>query len=324
MVSVTAAESRMKAVLQYRASSGFRERLRARAPEWLHIVVVDEDDASAIRRELENAEVLLHVLTPVTAAMLDAAPKLKLVQKIGVGVNTIAVDAAKSRGIAVANMPGANSQAVAEHTLTLMLAALRRVAYLDIACRRGSGWNLPPDTFDAVGELSGRTVGFVGYGAIPRRLTAALVALGAQVVYYARNPAPDPAARQLASLQALLAQADIVSLHIPLTSDTRGLLDADALRTMRLGAVLINTARGELIDERALFEALQSGKVAAAGLDVFAAEPADADNPLLSLPNVVATPHIAWLTPQTLERSICVIVENCQRLRDGEPLLNQV
>jgi phosphoglycerate dehydrogenase-like enzyme len=314
----------MKAVLQYRASSGFRERLRTCAPEWLDIVVVDEKDSSAIRRELESADVLLHVLTPVTADMLDAAPRLKLVQKIGVGTNTIDVDAAKSRGIAVANMPDTNSQAVAEHTLTLMLAALRRVAYLDSACRGGSGWNLPPDTYDTVGELSGRTVGFVGYGAIPRRLTAALIALGAHVVYYARSPVPDQPARHLASLQALLAQADIVSLHIPLTPDTRGLLDADALRSMRPGAVLINTARGELIDEGAFFDALQSGRVSAAGLDVFASEPTDADNPLLSLPNVIATPHIAWLTPQTLERSIGVIVENCRRLRDGEPLLNQV
>jgi phosphoglycerate dehydrogenase-like enzyme len=144
------------------------------------------------------------------------------------------------------------------------------------------------------------------------------------VVYYARHPAPEAAARHLASLQALLAQADIVSLHIPLTSDTRGLLDADALRSMRPGAVLINSARGELVNEGALFDALQSGRVSAAGLDVFASEPTGADNPLLSLPNVIATPHIAWLTPQTLERSIGVIVENCRRLRDGEPLLNQV
>jgi phosphoglycerate dehydrogenase-like enzyme len=314
----------MKAVLQYRASSGFRERLRACAPEWLDIVVVDENDANATRRELESADVLLHVLTPVTADLLEAAPMLKLVQKIGVGTNTIDVDAAKSLGIAVANMPGTNSQAVAEHTLALMLATLRRVAYLDSACRRGSGWDLPPDTYDSVGELCGRTVGFVGYGAIPRRLTAALVALGSHVVYYARSSAPDHAARHLASLEALLTQADIVSLHIPLTPDTRGLIDADALRSMRPGAALINTARGELIDERALFDALRSGRLSAAGLDVFASEPASADSPLLSLPNVIATPHIAWLTPQTLERSIGVIVENCRRLRDGEPLLNRV
>ncbi|WP_211625604.1 2-hydroxyacid dehydrogenase [Paraburkholderia domus] len=293
-------------------------------PEWLEIVVVDEADADAACRELEDADVLLHVLTPVTGAVLKAAPKLRLVQKIGVGTNTIDVEVARSLGIAVANMPGTNSQAVAEHTLALMLAALRRVGYLDSTCRRGIGWSLPPDTFDSVSELSGRTVGFVGYGSIPRRLTAALVALGSRVVYYARSAAPDDAAQRLPSLQTLLEQADIVSLHIPLTEDTRGLLNSRAFGEMKRGAVLINTARGELVDERALLDALKSGTIAAAGLDVFATEPATADNPLLSRPNVVATPHVAWLTPQTLERSIGVIVENCRRLRDGEPLMNRV
>jgi phosphoglycerate dehydrogenase-like enzyme len=314
----------MKAVLQYRASTGFREALLQSAPEWLDIAFVDEADANALRHELEDADVLLHVLTPVTAAVLKAAPKLKLVQKIGVGVNTIDLEAAKSLRIAVANMPGCNSQAVAEHTLTLMLAALRRLGYLDSETRRGAGWELSPDAYDSVSELSGRTVGFVGYGSIPRRLTAALVALGAQVVYHARNAAPDDAARKMPSLQALLEEADIVSLHIPLTRDTRGLIDAKAFSTMRRGTVLINTARGELVDERALHDALASGKVAAAGLDVFTTEPAGPDNPLLGLPNVIATPHVAWLTPQTLKRSIDVLIENCRRLKHDEPLLNRV
>ncbi|MFM0203385.1 2-hydroxyacid dehydrogenase [Paraburkholderia fungorum] len=314
----------MKAVLQYRASAGFREALLTSAPDWLDIAFVDENDANALRHALEDAEVLLHVLTPVTAAVLEAAPKLKLVQKIGVGVNTIDLETARSLGIAVANMPGCNSQAVAEHTLTLMLASLRRLGFLDSASRRGAGWALPPDTYDSVSELSGRTVGFVGYGSIPRRLTAALVALGAQVIYHTRHTATDDAARKAASLEALLREADIVSLHIPLTPDTRGLIDAAAFSAMKRGAVLINTARGELVDERALHDALVSGKLAAAGLDVFATEPVAGDNPLLELPNVIATPHVAWLTPQTLARSIDVLIENCRRLKEGEALLNQV
>jgi phosphoglycerate dehydrogenase-like enzyme len=314
----------MKAVLQYRASTGFREALLKSAPEWLDIAFVGENDANALSYELMDADVLLHVLTPVTAAVLKAAPKLKLVQKIGVGVNTIDVETARSLGIAVANMPGCNSQAVAEHTLTLMLGSLRRLGYLDNASRHGAGWELPPDTYDSVSELSGRTVGFVGYGSIPRKLTAALVALGAQVIYHARHAVPDDAARKVASLEALLREADIVSLHIPLTPDTRGRLDAAAFSAMKQGAVLINTARGELVDERALHEALVSGKVAAAGLDVFATEPVAQDNPLLGLPNVIATPHVAWLTPQTLSRSIAVLVENCRRVKEGEALLNQV
>ncbi|REG51029.1 phosphoglycerate dehydrogenase-like enzyme [Paraburkholderia sp. BL6669N2] len=313
----------MKAVLQYRASTGFREALLASAPEWLDIAFVDESDANALRHELEDADVLLHVLTPVTAAVLKAAPRLKLVQKIGVGVNTIDLETARSLGIAVANMPGCNSQAVAEHTLTLMLASLRRLGFLDNASRRGAGWDLPPDTYDSVSELSGRTVGFVGYGSIPSKLTAALAALGAEVIYYARHTASDDAARKVASLEALLHEADIVSLHIPLTPETRRLIDATALSAMKPGAVLINTARGELIDERALHDALVSGKLAAAGLDVFATEPVAENNPLLGLPNVIATPHVAWLTPQTLARSIDVLVENCRRLKEGKALLNQ-
>lgn len=314
----------MKAVLQYGASAGFRQALRDSAPNWLDIVVVDETDAAALRDELEDADVLLHVLTPVTADVLSASPKLRLVQKIGVGVNTIDLETAKSRGIAVANMPGCNSQAVAEHTLTLMLAALRRLGYLDSETRRGAGWRLLPDTYDSVSELSGKTVGFVGYGSIPQRLTAALVALGARVIYHTRRARPDGAAMHQPSLQGLLQEADIVSLHIPLMPETRGMFNREAFSMMKHNAILVNTARGELVDEAALIEALQSGKLAAAGLDVFVTEPAGESEPLLALPNVVATPHVAWLTPQTLQRSIDALVENCRRLKEGESLLNLV
>ncbi|SDI49648.1 D-isomer specific 2-hydroxyacid dehydrogenase, NAD binding domain [Paraburkholderia steynii] len=143
-----------------------------------------------------------------------------------------------------------------------------------------------------------------------------------KVIYYARSRADD-LARWMPTLRDLLQEADIVSLHVPLTSDTHGMLNAAAIASMRSGSELINTARGELIDEGALLGALRSGQIAAAGLDVFAQEPVAADNPLLRLPTVVATPHVAWLTPQTLERSISLTVENCRRLREGEPLLNQ-
>ncbi|MFM0212248.1 2-hydroxyacid dehydrogenase [Paraburkholderia sediminicola] len=314
----------MKAVLQYAASEGFRRRLIETQPEWLDIVVLDGADARQARAQLEDADVLLHVLAPVTTDVLRSAPRLKLVQKIGVGINTIDVETAKSLGIAVANMPGTNSQAVAEHTLALMLGALRRIVYFDGIFRQGDGWNIPPDTFDTVSEISGRVVGFVGYGAVPQRLATALTALGAQVVFYTQGDSPDGPARRLPTLEALLEQSDIVSLHVPLTAETASLLDAKTFGLMKAGSVLVNTARGELVDEHALVEALRSGRLAAAGLDVFAAEPVRPDNPLLSLPNVVVTPHIAWLTPQTLERSIKVIMENCRRLKEGEPLLHRV
>ena len=314
----------MKAVLQYRASRGFRAALaRDAVAAGVDAVAVDETDDAGFAREIADADVLLHVLKPVTAAMIAQAPRLKLVQKLGVGVNTIDLDACKAAGAAVANMPGVNSQAVAEMTLALMLSVLRRLSYLDPLTRRGEGWAPDPDLIDGAGEIAGRTVGFVGYGASASRLGAALEALGAQVIYTARSAKPGLAGR-FVSLTSLLADADIVSLHVPLTLETRGLIGAEAIAAMRPGAILINTARGELVDEAALAVALASGRVRGAGLDVFAQEPVDPANPLLALPNVVVAPHMAWLTPETLDRSLAVAFENCRRLAAGAPLLNRI
>ena len=313
----------MKAVLQYRASPAFRAQLAAAAPEWLEICVVDEADKTAFAAHMRDADVLLHVLEPVTAQVIAGAPCLKLIQKIGVGVNTIDLDAARDRGIIVANMPGTNAQAVAEMTLALMLATLRRVTILDREMRRGNGWTLPPDTFDRVGEIGGRTIGLVGYGAVPRRLAPALHALGAKLLYTARAPKSDAIA-QWRALSDLIAQSDVISLHVPLAAETAKLINAQSIARMKPGVVLINTARGGLIDEEALHPALRCGQVAAAGLDTVTIEPAGADHPLFALDNVVVTPHVAWLTPQTLARSIGIAVENCARLLRGEALLNQV
>lgn len=313
----------MKAVLQYRASPLFVERLHALAPPWLRVVVVDETDEEAFAREMCDAHALLHVLEPVTRPVLAAAPELRLVQKLGVGVNTIDLVAATELGIGVANMPGTNTQAVAELTLTLMLAALRRVPTIDASTRAGEGWKLDPRVLDACGELGGRTVGLVGYGAVARRLAPVLAALGAKVLYHARREIPD-AVGERRSLDALFAESDVVSLHVPLTSETEKLVDARRLAAMKAGAVLVNTARGGLVDEPALIEALRSGRLRAAGLDVFAEEPIAAGNPLLSLPNVVVMPHVAWLTPETLERSLGIAYENCRRVRRGEALLHEV
>jgi phosphoglycerate dehydrogenase-like enzyme len=313
----------MKAVLHYRASPGFRRSLDKAAPDSLDIAVVEEADVEGFARVMADADVLLHVLKPLSAADIAAAPALRLIQKIGVGVNTIDLDAAKARGIAVCNMPGTNSQAVAELTLALMLAALRRVPLFDRETRAGRGWTADLDHFDGIGEIAGRTVGLVGYGEIARRLVPALAALGARVLYTATAPKPDATA-DWRELSDLLAESDIVSLHLPLDAATEHLIDRDAIARMKPGAVLVNTARGGLVDEPALIEALASGHLGAAGLDVFAMEPVDPANPLFGLDNVAVMPHIAWLTPETLERSLGVALENCRRLAAGEPLLNRV
>ena len=289
-------------------------------------VVVSPEEGDAFEGELRDAEVLLHILKPVTEEVLSTAPRLRLVQKIGVGVNTIDLEAARSRGVAVANMPGTNTQAVAEAALMLMLAALRDLPNFDRASRTEGGWSsggVSRDRRNSLGELRGRTVGLVGGGAVAARLVGPLRALDARVVYADKSERPDLGIERR-DLDALLEESDVVSLHVPLTPETEGLIGASALGRMKPGSVLVNTARGGLVQETALLQALTNGRLRAAGLDVLAEEPPPPDHPLLALDNVVLTPHVAWLTRQTLYRSFDVALENVRRLRDGRDLLYRV
>lgn len=298
----------MKVVFRFDASEALQRRVAH-----LGVEVCPESDDAAYTRLLPEIEVLWHVLKPVTAEHIARARKLRLIQKIGSGVNTIDVEAAKKRGIAVCNLPGTNSRAVAEMALLLMLACLRRLPELNLSVKDGdwrSAWALQ----DRLGELAGRTVGLVGYGAVGKILSAMLEAMGAKVLYWSRS-------RKNAELGTLVEASDIVSLHLPLTPQTGEILDP---RKMKAGAILINTARGGLVNEDFLVEALKGGHLAAAGLDVFAEEPPRPGHPLLALPNVVCAPHLAWLTQETLERSLAAALENVKRLQAGEKLLNQV
>jgi phosphoglycerate dehydrogenase-like enzyme len=242
---------------------------------------------------------------------------------LGVGVDTIDLDAATRRGVAVCNMPGTNTRAVAELTLLLMLATLRRVTQLDAATRAGQGWMLDARMIDGLGELGGRTVGLVGFGAVGQCLAPMLHGIGAHVIYTSRHASSNTYAT-FVSLDDLLKTADVVSLHVPLNSTTSGMMNAAAFAAMKRGAILINTARGGLVDYRALHHALQSGHLGGAGLDVFDLEPVDHSTPLFQLPSVVATPHLAWFTSETLDRGLRVFAENCRRVRDDGPLLNRV
>lgn len=303
-------------VLHARPSSGFRDLVDQ---IFGNDQVVHVDEAAPLDDVAGEITVLLHVLTPVTPEFIASAPKLKLIQKLGVGVNTIALDAARDCGVAVCNMPGTNSQAVAEMALSLMLAVLRRTCFFDARTRAGEGWTADPAELDQIGEIGGRTVGLVGFGHSAQILAPVLAALGAKVIYTARSQRDVP--YEFVPLDVLLARADVVSLHIPLTDETRGSIDPFA---MKKGAVLVNVARGELVDEARLAQALASGRLRGAGLDVFAAEPLPADHILLAQPNVVLAPHIAWLTPETLDRSLRVAAENCRRMRMNEPYLHQV
>ncbi len=313
----------MKVVFHYDAGPALVHRLAELSSGGLSISHCAESDEAGFARLMAEAEVLWHVLKPVSAKVIAEAPHLKLIQKIGVGLNTIDLKAAEASGIRVANMPGTNTRAVAEMTLLLMLGALRCASLLDSACRRGDGWRLDAGVQDRLAELGGRTVGLVGYGAVPRLLAPMLQAIGAHVLYTARAEHRDAVA-EWRELPALLAESDIVSLHVPLTSETESMIDTASIARMKRGSILVNTARGGLVDQRALVEALQARHLAGAGLDVFATEPLERDNPLLTLDNVFLSPHLAWLTQETLERSLTVAVENCRRLEAGEDLLHQV
>ena len=311
----------MRILFHFDASAALAAKARALCAGH-DLACCPESSDAAFDAEIGRADVLWHSLRPVTAQVVDRAPALRLIQKIGVGVNTIDLDAARERGIAVCNLPGANSRAVAEMTLLLMLGCLRRIRDLDAAVRVDGGWHGVTAMQDNFGEIGGRTVGLVGFGSIPQQLATWLTAMDARVVYASRN-AKDGGYERL-PLPDLLACSDIVSLHVPLNEATQGLMGASSLTLMKPGAIHVNTARGGLVDEAALVDALKSGKLGAAGLDVFAHEPPPASHPLLALPNVVTSPHLAWLTQETLERCLKMAVENVRRLEAGEALMNRV
>jgi phosphoglycerate dehydrogenase-like enzyme len=298
----------VKIVFHFDGSAALAEKLSA-----LGVELCPESDDAAFARVLPEVEVLWHVLKPVTAQVIERAPKLRLIQKIGSGVNTIDLETAKRRGIAVCNLPGTNSRAVAEMTLLLMLACLRRLPELHGHVKNGT-WGKAWALQDHFGELAGRSVGLLGHGQVPRLLIPMLQAMGASVRYWSRS-------RRTSELDEIVGTSDIVSLHLPLTPETRGIVDP---RRMKRGAILVNTARGGLVNADLLVAALTTHHLAAAGLDVFADEPVDASHPLLALENTVCTPHLAWLTRETLERSIAAALDNVIRLANDRPLANRV
>jgi phosphoglycerate dehydrogenase-like enzyme len=289
--------------------------------DWLDIRWCPEDDDDTLYRELPEVDVVWHVLRPLSDRDIRRGRQLRLIQKLGAGVNTIAVDTADELGIGVANMPGANARSVAEGTLLLMLAALRRLPALDRATRAGQGWPSDPSLGETVRDIGGCTVGLVGYGNIAKQVERILLAMGSTVLHTSTR---DDGSAGWRALHDLLAEADIVSLHLPLTTATEQLFDAAAFAIMNPHSVLVNTSRGGIIDEEALVEALKTGRLAAAGLDVFAQEPVAADNPLLKLENVVVTPHVTWYTVDTMGRYLAHAIDNCRRLRDGVDLVNVV
>jgi D-3-phosphoglycerate dehydrogenase / 2-oxoglutarate reductase len=252
---------------------------------------------------------------PYTRAVLANTPQLRAILRWGTGSDAIDLDAATDAGVAVVTTPGVNAEAVADMALALMLACVRRLPDLDRAVRAGR-WRLPT----ATGDLAGATVGVVGLGSIGRAVTRRLRGFDCRVLALEPQPDPDFCARyqvELTGLDAMLPQVDVLSLHVPLSPSTHGLIGAERLARVPRHAVLINTARGELIDQAALAAALTEGRIAGAGLDVFEHEPPAPDDPILSAPNIILSGHIASFTRLGLRRTGDAVLANLRELGEG-------
>lgn len=302
--------------------------IREEVPSGFELVTLahDSDDERLVK--IADCEVVIVAAKPMDGRFVEAATKLKLLHHQGVGYHdTVDVQALKARNIALALTPAGTTIGVAEHTVLLTLAVCKRLAFADSELRQGR-WHinsLRPYSF----ELFGRIVGYVGMGRIAREVAARLKAFSTIGLYhdpFVQLPADEEerlGVRQV-GVDELISRADVVTLHVPSGKGTHHLIDEAVLRQMKPQAVVINTARGNVIDEKALVRALQEGWIAGAGLDVFEEEPFRPDNPLAAMPNVILTPHISAGTRDALKTKMRSLFENVQRFFDRKPLENEI
>jgi phosphoglycerate dehydrogenase-like enzyme len=303
--------------------------IREALPADYELVTLERDDDAERKAKIRDCEVVICAAYRLSAPLIDAAAKLRLIHHQGVGYHdTVDVDAVRARGIPLALTPEGTDVSVAEHTVMLMLAACRRLPFADSELRAG---RFHINALRPVSrELAGMTIGYVGMGRIAQATAARLKAFATHGIYFDKYAALDDGAadrlgvQRVESLDALLRRADVVTLHVPLTSETRHLVNAGTLAAMKRGAILVNTARGPLVDEGALAAALRSGHLAAAALDVFEQEPLPATSPLVDLHDIVLTPHISAGTRDALQAKMTAIAANLRRFDAGEPLANQV
>ncbi len=284
-----------------------------------------EDDLLA---EAKDVDTILVVYAKITRRVIESAQRLKGIVRYGIGVDNVDIQAATERGIYVANVPDYCVGTVAEHTFALLLALARRIILADYTVKSASWkiWTQQP--IELMGtDIEGKVLGLIGMGNIGRTVAIKAKAFGMRVMAY------DPylekyRARlldvELVDLDTLLKNSDFVSIHVPLTSETRGMIGENELKKMKRTAYLINTSRGPIVNERALYEALKGGWIAGAALDVYEKEPPDRDNPLFKLDNVVLTPHVAWYTEEALKRLKRSVAEEAIRMLNGMPPKNLV
>lgn len=282
---------------------------------FMHLPPISEDDlCEALGRDAVNA-LILRGSPPLTRRVIESAKDLRFIAKHGAGIDSVDIEAATARGIPIVVAAGTNADAVAEMALAMMLSLSRDLPMHDRTLRAGR-W----EKGSYMGrEFASRVVGIVGYGAIGRRTAQLARAFGCRVIAYSRTrPANLEGIEWVEHLDDLYRQADIVSLHCPLSEQTRNMINDRSLALMKPGAILINTARGKLVDEAALCRALSEGRLGAAGLEVFAQEPVDPRNPLLQLPNVISTPHIGPNTEETQVRlGKVTVAQIVDYFRDG-------
>ena len=290
--------------------------LEAAGHEFTYYTTKETDQAKLLAR-VKDADILMLANQPLSASIIEQCPNLKMLDIAFTGVDHVGLEAARARGIVACNAAGYSTNAVAELTFGLAISAIRNIVAVDERCRKGG-------TKDGlVGfELFGKTFGVVGTGAIGCRVAKIAQAFGCRVLAYSRTVKPELASEgvEYVDLDTLLAQSDFVSLHVPMTAATAKMINAESIAKMKDGAVLINCARGGVVDSEALAVALNNGKLAAAGIDVFENEPPLAgEHPLLHAKNTVVTPHVAFASKEALETRADIVFANIDAFLAGEP-----
>jgi D-3-phosphoglycerate dehydrogenase / 2-oxoglutarate reductase len=288
------------------ASSAAWHELEGRAELDYYDTLPGSEERLAERISQSDAVLNIRASSKFTERVMESAPRLRLISVWGTGTDHVDLAAARRRNITVTNTPGVSAFSVAEHALALLLATARRILQADAATRRGE-WPRGQGV-----ELHGKTCGVIGLGAIGRQFAALAHAIGMRVIAWSMHPQPLPGV-ELVELDELFRASDVVSVHLRLSPDTEGFIGARQFALMRRNAILINTARGAIVDEGALIEALSDHRISAAGLDVFASEPLAEGHPFTKLPNIVMTPHCAGITPEALEAGLRMAVQNVLR-----------
>lgn len=285
------------------------------------LTVYDRTAKDEVVPRIKDAEIAFLNKTPVDAAVFGQCPKLRMIGILATGYNIVDIAAAKAHGVTVCNVPGYSTGAVAQMTFALLLEMTQHVGEHSRAVHAGQWQNCPDFCFwnAPLTELAGKTLGVVGYGAIGQAVGRIAQAFGMRLLVTARHEKPVPEGAEFVTLDELLSRADVVSLHCPQTAENLHMIDAAALVKMKDGAILLNTARGGLIDEQAVADALLRGKLAGYGADVVSKEPIAADNPLLTAPNCYLTPHIAWAPKEARLRLHHIAAENLRAFLDGNP-----